>query len=147
MFLKHKIAIITSRFNEEITLLLEKGALKRFQELKILIRDTDIFKVPGAIEIPVLAASLAKKGGYDAIVCLGAVIRGETSHYDYVCSQVSYGCQKVAVEYQLPVVFGILTTDNEQQALSRCGGSEGHKGIDCANIALEMIGLLERVRR
>lgn len=146
MFPKHnRIALIVSRFNENITELLKSGAIQRFDELKILIDPKDIFIVPGAIEIPVVAACLAQKGGYDAIICFGAIIRGETDHYDYVCSQVSYGCQKVAVENRIPVIFGILTTDNEQQALSRCGGDHGHKGRECVDTALEMIEILHRI--
>lgn len=140
-----RIAIITSRFNQEITQLLYDGAMARFKEKKISIAQGDIFFVPGAIEIPVLAARLARNKKHDAIVCLGAVIRGETDHYDYVCWQVSYGCQKIAIEYDIPVVFGILTTDNEAQALDRCGGAHGHKGVDCADAAIEMIALMRSV--
>ncbi len=146
MFFKHKIriAVIVSRFNENVTELLKAGALNRFIELKCPIHEEDIFIVPGAIEIPVVASCLAKNGKFDAIVCLGVVVRGETSHYDYVCSQVSYGCQKVAIVYQIPVIFGILTTDNEKQALNRCGGSFGNKGAECADAALEMIEVIRR---
>ncbi len=140
-----KIAVITSLFNEEITGRLRDGALQRFQENGNPIAEEHIFNVPGAIEIPVLAKKLAAKGTYDAIVCLGAVIRGETTHYDYVCSQVSYGCQKVAIEHMIPVLFGILTTENEEQALDRCGGSHGHKGKDCADAALYMIKLMRQI--
>lgn len=138
-----RIAIITSRFNQEITQLLYNGAMARFQEKKISILPEDIFFVPGAIEIPVVAAHLARNKKHDAIICFGAVIRGDTDHYDYVCWQVSYGCQKIAIEYGIPVVFGILTTDNEAQAFDRCGGAHGHKGIDCADVALEMITLIQ----
>lgn len=139
----YRIAVITSRFNEEITSLLQEGTLDQFREKGNPIPSEDVFNVPGAVEIPVVAAILAKKRIYDAIVCLGAVIQGETSHYDYVCGQVSYGCQKVAITYFLPVIFGVLTTDNEQQALERCGGTHGHKGRDCADAALEMIQVLK----
>jgi len=141
-----KIAIITSRFNEQVTQLLYQGACKRFEEKGIFIEDHDYIFVPGAIEIPVVAAQLAKTGIYDAILCLGAVIRGETDHYDYVCWQVSYGCQKIAIEYCIPVVFGVLTTDTEEQALARCGGAHGHKGIECADVALDMIGTMLQLR-
>ena len=137
-----RIAIITSRFNQAITQLLYKGAMARFQEKGVVIASNDIFFVPGAIEIPVVASRLAREKKYDAIVCLGAVVRGETDHYDYVCWQVSYGCQKIAIEHCIPVIFGILTTDNEEQAFDRCGGAHGHKGIDCADAALEMIALM-----
>jgi len=146
MLPKHRIAIITSRFNTEITKLLQTGAMDRFTELGIMICEDDLFMVPGAIEIPVVAAALAKKQVYDAIICFGAVIRGETTHYDYVCSQVSYGCQKVAIESSLPVIFGILTTENEEQAFERCGGRHGHKGKECADTALEMIDLLKSIQ-
>jgi 6,7-dimethyl-8-ribityllumazine synthase len=146
MPLKYKIAIITSRFNEEVTVLLQRGAKERLAELDVRIADEDVFTVPGAIEIPVVAAALAKKGTYDAIICLGAVIRGETTHYDYVCSQVSYGCQKVALEYHLPVIFGVLTTENDEQALERCGGKHGHKGRECADAAVEMVELLRSIK-
>jgi 6,7-dimethyl-8-ribityllumazine synthase len=137
-----KIALITSRFNQDITQLLYQGAMARFVEKGVTIASSDIFFVPGAVEIPVVASRLARFKKYDAIVCLGAVIRGETDHYDYVCWQVSYGCQKIAIEHCTPVIFGILTTDNEEQALDRCGGAHGHKGVDCADAALEMIALM-----
>ena len=136
-----KIAVITSRFNQEVTQMLYKGAMARFQEKGIIISGDDTFFVPGAIEIPRCGSMLGVKE-HDAIVCLGAVIRGETDHYDYVCWQVSYGCQKIAIEHCIPVVFGILTTDDEEQAFDRCGGIHGHKGVDCADTALEMIALM-----
>ena len=139
------IAIITSQFYREITQLLQHGTIQRFQEKGIFISDKNIFSVPGAIEIPIIAATLASKKTYDAIVCLGAVIRGETSHYDYVCLQVSYGCQKIAIEQKIPIIFGILTTDNDQQALDRCGGIHGHKGVECADAALDMIDLMRSI--
>lgn len=141
---KYRIAIITSRFNEDITKLLQEGAVDQLTKKGNPISSEDIFNVPGAVEIPVIAAILAKKGIYDAIICLGCVIQGETGHYDYVCEQVSYGCQKVAVTYLVPVIFGVLTTDNEFQALERCGGTHGHKGRDCADAALEMVEVVRR---
>ncbi len=140
-----KIAIITSRFNQEVTQLLYEGAISRLQEKNIMIPQEDIFFVPGAVEIPVVAARLVMKKKYEAIVCFGAVIRGETDHYDYVCWQVSYGCQKIAIEHGIPVIFGILTTDNESQALERCGGIHGHKGKDCVDAALDMIAIMRNV--
>lgn len=143
--MNYKIAIITSRFNQTITELLLQGAKERFDELKVSIDEQDIFSVPGALEIPVVAAILAAERNYHAIVCLGCVIRGETNHYDYVCSQVSYGCQKIAIEAKLPIIFGILTTDNEEQALARCGGPHGHKGKECADSAVQMVQLLQIV--
>src|ERR1700722_6532566 len=134
-----KLAIIVSQFNEEITHKLLAGALQRLQELDNQA-DT-IIQVPGAIEIPLMAQQAARAGQYDAIITLGAVIRGETDHYDYVCQQVSYGCQKVILECNIPVVFGILTTENEEQALARVGGSQGHKGRDAVDCAYSMISL------
>jgi 6,7-dimethyl-8-ribityllumazine synthase len=143
--MRYRIAVISSRFNEEITTLLRLGVLETLELRENPVAAEDIFLVPGAIEIPFVAACLARKKHYDAIICLGAVIRGETNHYDYVCWQVSYGCQKVAIEYNIPVIFGVLTTDNELQALNRCGGSHGHKGRECADAALEMINLLKKI--
>jgi 6,7-dimethyl-8-ribityllumazine synthase len=144
--MSYRIAIVCSRFNENITSLLRNGALEQFELRQCLVNDNDIFLVPGAGEIPVVAACLAQKKVYDAIVCLGAVIRGETNHYDYVCAQVSYGCQKIALDYQLPIICGILTTDNEYQALDRCGGTQGHKGKECADAALDMISVLKKIK-
>ena len=143
--MSHRIAIISSRFNEDITRLLRQGALEQFELRDNPIACDDLFIVPGAVEIPVVAACLAGQKKYAAIVCLGAVIRGETNHYEYVCQQVSYGCQKVAIDHKIPVVFGVLTTDNEFQALNRCGGSHGHKGKECADAALDMIALLKKI--
>jgi 6,7-dimethyl-8-ribityllumazine synthase len=94
------------------------------------------------VEIPLVAQSLAKTGRFAAIICLGAVIRGETGHYDYVCGQVSDGCQRVALDNDLPIIFGVLTTDNEEQALDRVGGRHGHKGREAADTAVTMISLL-----
>ncbi len=141
-----RIAVITSRFNDDVTTRLQEGALKRLQEKGVAVGAKDIFSVPGAVEIPVVAQALAKKGGYHAILCLGAVIRGETTHYDYVCQQVSDGCQRVALDTGIPVIFGILTTENEEQALDRCGGAHGHKGADCADAAIEMAVLLNGLK-
>lgn len=142
---KNPIAIIVSQFNQEVTDLLLAGATQRLKERGVPMSLTPIYYVPGAVEIPVLASKLASSRKFDGIICLGAVIRGETSHFDYVCMQVSYGCQKVAIEYTIPVIFGILTTDNEAQALDRCGGIHGHKGIECADVALDMIALMEQI--
>jgi len=138
----HRIAIVASRFNGLPEQLLLEGAMARFAERGIEILDEDVFSVPGSVEIPVVAACLAQSQKYDAILCLGVIIRGATDHYDYVCNHVTHGCQKVAVEYRIPVVFGVLTTNNEQQALDRCGGTHGHMGIYSADVAIEMAGLI-----
>lgn len=132
-------AIVVSRFNETITAKLKSGALQRLQELGFTDHQVQVIDVPGAVEIPYAAQVLAKSKKFDAIICLGAVIRGETSHYDYVCDQVSQGCQRVMLEQECPVIFGVLTTENEAQAEARAGGAHGHKGRDAADCALEMI--------
>lgn len=134
------IAIIISRFNRMVTDKLLQGAQERYRELAPDDQPL-IICVPGAIEIPFIAQKLAKTGEYDAIVTLGAVIRGETTHYDYVCDQVSTGCQKVMLKYDIPVIFGVLTTENEAQALDRVGGAHGHKGRDAIDAAFHMISL------
>lgn len=139
---KIKIAIITSRFNEDITKKLKSGALERLSECGISSDQFIIIDVPGAIEIPLIAKKIAMQKNCDAIICLGAVIRGETSHYDYVCEQVSFGCQQVMLQYDIPVIFSVLTTENEAQAFDRVGGACGHKGRDAADSALEMIKLM-----
>lgn len=137
-----KIAVIVSRFNEKITQQLLDGCKKRLEELGVSDQEVTIKWVPGAVEIPLIAKQYAKKSDYQAVICLGAVIRGETSHYDYVCSQVSYGCQKVSLEFNKPIIFGVLTTENEAQAQDRVGGAHGHKGVDAADAAMEMICLM-----
>lgn len=139
------IALVISRFNEEITNGLYEGALQRFHELDFAAEHVTVVWVPGAIEIPLTAQRLADTGNYSAIICLGAVIRGETSHYDYVCQQVSAGCQTVALKYDIPVIFGILTTDNEEQARARIGGEHGHKGKEAVDAAFEMISIIRQI--
>lgn len=139
------IALVISRFNEDVTRLLYEGAIERLKELAFLDENITTVWVPGAIEIPIAAQKLANSNQYKAIIVLGAVIRGETTHYDYVCQQVSFGCQKVALENQIPVIFGVLTTENEEQAFDRTGGKHGHKGRDAVNAALEMVSLLRQI--
>lgn len=131
------ITIIRSRFNQMVTEQLLKGALQRLEQLGFS-QSVTVIEVPGAVEIPLTAQWVAKRGLAQAIITLGAVIRGETSHYDYVCSQVSDGCMRVALDYNLPVVFGLLTTENVAQAMDRVGGNHGHKGIESVDVALEM---------
>ncbi len=142
---EYRIAIITSVFNQPLTEALREGADRRLLELGCQSDHIDHFSVPGAVEIPLIAKKLALKKHYHALITLGAVIRGETTHYDYVCQQVSYGVQKVALENQIPVIFGVLTTENGDQAWDRVGGAHGHKGIDAANAALEMIQLINTI--
>jgi 6,7-dimethyl-8-ribityllumazine synthase len=142
---KNKFAIIVSRFNEEITEGLLHGAQERFAELNISEDALTIIKVPGAVEIPLIAKLLAKQNKYQAIICLGAVIRGETSHYDYVCEQISQGCQRVMLDHEVPVIFGVLTTENEEQAKDRIGGKHGHKGKEAVDAAIEMAAHVEKI--
>ena len=139
------IAIVVSRFNDSITQALLEGALERLRELKCDDDHITVVWVPGAVELPLIAQQLAKQNNYDAIICLGAVIRGETDHYQYVCQQASYGCQKIMLEFNLPVIFGVLTTDNENQAKDRVGGKKGHKGRDAVDAAFEMISVMKQV--
>jgi len=141
----YNIALVVSRFNEEITQALYAGALARLAELNFADEHITVIWVPGAVEIPLVAQRLACSNAYEAIICLGAVIRGETSHYDYVCDQVSSGCQKVALEHDIPVIFGILTTENDEQALDRAGGKHGNKGRDAVDTALEMVSVLHQI--
>ena len=137
-----KIAIVVSRFNAEITGRLLDGALERLNELGIDKTVVEIIYVPGSVELPLAAQQVARRGSCRAIICLGAVIRGETDHYQFVCQQVSYGCQRVALQYNVPVIFGVLTTDNEEQALARCTVPENHKGREAADAALQMIAIM-----
>ena len=137
-----KIALVISRFNEPITSLMRLHALERCRELGLPTGSDVVYTVPGVVEIPLIAQQLALTKSYQARVVLGAVIRGETDHYDYVCSQVSYGCQKVALEQHIPIVFGILTCETKQQALDRLGGKKGNKAKDAIDTALEMHQLL-----
>ena len=139
------IAIVVSTFNEPITSALKQGALERLAELGFKAKDITLVEVPGAVEIPLVASILAKKNQVQVVIALGAVIRGETSHYDYVCDQVSQGCQKVMLEHDLPVIFGILTTENEEQAWDRLGGNHGHKGREVAECAVMMHSIKEQL--
>lgn len=139
------VALVVSRFNESVTSGLLEGALRRLSEKGFTDSQITVVKVPGAVEIPLAAQRLAQLGSYDAVICLGAVIRGETSHYDYVCQQVSQGCQHVALQNDLPVIFGVLTTENEEQALERIGGKHGHKGCDAVDAAIEMVSVLRQI--
>ena len=138
-----KVCIIASRFNEFIVSKLVSGAIDGLVRHDVKEDNIDTVWVPGAFEIPVIAKKAAKSGKYDAVICLGTVIRGETSHYDYVCAEVSKGIAQVSLECELPVMFGILTTDTIEQAVVRAGTKAGNKGYDCALGAIEMINLLK----
>ncbi|MBQ8688578.1 MAG: 6,7-dimethyl-8-ribityllumazine synthase [Ruminococcus sp.] len=137
-----KIAIVASRFNEFITSKLIGGAEDCLLRHGVSGDDITLAWVPGAFEIPLVAKRMAKSGQYDAVICVGAVIRGATSHYDYVCAEVSKGIAQVSMESGVPVLFGVVTTDTIEQAIERAGTKAGNKGTDCAMGALEMANLL-----
>ncbi len=140
-----KIAIIVSRFNSLITQALYEGAQAQLIKLGFRKEQLAVSWVPGAIEIPLIAQQYAKQVDYDAIIALGCVIRGQTSHYDVVCEQVASGCQRVALAHDIPVILGVLTTENKQQALARVGGDHGHKGVDAANAAVDMLSIMDNL--
>ena len=140
-----RIGIVAARFNEFITSKLLGGAIDGLKRHEVEEDQIDVAWVPGAFEIPLVAQKMAKSGKYDAVICLGAVIRGATSHYDYVCSEVSKGIAQVSLQSQIPVMFGVLTTDNIEQAIERAGSKAGNKGFDCATGAIEMINLLRQI--
>ena len=139
------IGIVAARFNEFITSKLLGGALDALHRHETKEDDIDVAWVPGAFEIPIVAKKMAESGKYDAVICLGAVIRGDTDHYTYVCNEVSKGLAAVGLESGLPVLFGVLTCDTLEQALLRAGSKAGNKGFECAVSALEMISLLEKL--
>ncbi len=140
-----KIGIVCARFNEFITNKLLGGAIDGLKRHGVDDNAIDIAWVPGAFEIPLIASKMAKSGKYDAVICLGAVIRGSTSHYDYVCSEVSKGIANVSLNSNIPVMFGVITTENIEQAIERAGTKAGNKGYDCALGAIEMINLIREI--
>ena len=140
-----KIAIVGARFNEFIVSKLISGAQDGLVRHGVNDDAITLVWAPGAFEIPLVAKKLAMSGKYDAVICLGAVIRGATSHYDYVCAEVSKGIAAVSLEAGIPVMFGILTTDNIEQAIERAGTKAGNKGYDCALGAIEMINLTRQI--
>lgn len=140
-----KIGIIVSRFNEFIGSKLLSGAIDCLKRHDIEDDNITVAWVPGAFEIPLIAKKMAMTNKYDAIICLGAVIRGSTSHYDYVCAEVSKGIASVSLETGIPVMFGVLTTDTIEQAIERAGTKAGNKGYDCAASAIEMINVIKNI--
>lgn len=140
-----KIGIVAARFNEFITTKLLGGALDCLKRHDVCEEDIEIAWVPGAFEIPLIAAKMANSKQYDAVICLGAVIRGSTTHYDYVCSEVSKGIAHVSLSSGIPVLFGVLTTENIEQAIERAGTKAGNKGFDCAAGAIEMVNLIREI--
>jgi len=140
-----KVGIVVARFNEFITSKLLGGALDTLKRHELPEENVDVVWVPGAYEIPLIAGKMAKSGKYDAIICLGAVIRGSTTHYDYVCNEVSKGIAQVSMSNELPVMFGVITTENIEQAIERAGSKAGNKGSESAAGAIEMISLMREL--
>ena len=140
-----KFGIVVSRFNEFITSKLLGGALDALHRHETQDEDIDVAWVPGAFEIPITAKKMAESGKYDAVICLGAVIRGSTSHYDYVCNEVSKGTAQVGMTTGVPTIFGVVTTENIEQAIERAGTKAGNKGTDRAMAAMEMANLLKKI--
>ena len=140
-----RIAIVASRFNEFITSRLLSAALDGLKRHDVKEENIHVAWVPGAFEIPLIASRLAASKNYDAVICLGAVIRGSTSHYDYVCNEVSKGIASVSLSTGVPVMFGVLTTENIEQAIERAGSKAGNKGYDCALGAIEMVSLMRQI--
>lgn len=140
-----KIAIVVTRFNEFITSKLLSGCIDCLIRHEAADEDLTVAWVPGAFEIPMAAKKLAESGKYDAVICLGAVIRGATPHFDYVCAEASKGIAQVSMQTGVPVAFGVLTTENIQQAVERAGTKAGNKGVDCAMTAMEMVNLFKEM--
>ena len=142
---KPKIAIVVAEFNRDITGPLLEGAKAELAEHYIELTDNDITWVPGAVELPVVARAYALTGRYDAVITFGAVIKGETDHYEYVCQSVTYGCQKVSLSTGVPIIFGVLTTPSRELALDRVGGKRGHHGRESAQAALKTAAVMARI--
>jgi len=141
-----RFAIVVSRFNDFISSKLVEGAMDALKRHGATEENITLVRVPGAFEIPIAAKRLSMKGGYDAIICLGAVIRGATPHFDYVASEVAKGIAMVSLESNIPVTFGVLTTDNLEQAIERAGSKSGNKGWDAAMAAMEMASLFKNMK-
>jgi 6,7-dimethyl-8-ribityllumazine synthase len=140
-----RLAIVAGRFNGDVTKLLLAGALDQLRELRLEPESVPVIWVPGAFEIPLTAKRLAESGELDGVICLGAVIRGDTPHFDYVAGECAAGISRVALDTGVPVAFGVLTTDDLDQALARAGGAEGNKGAESAATAVEMVDLLRQL--
>jgi 6,7-dimethyl-8-ribityllumazine synthase len=142
-----RVAVVAARFNMEIVDELLAGCMRRLEELGIEPSRVEIHRVPGAFELPVAARMLARTRRFSSIVCLGCIIRGDTPHFDYVAGEAARGIQQVALEENMPVIFGVLTTNTEEQAQQRIGGSHGHYGERAAEAAAEMMALMMRIKR
>jgi 6,7-dimethyl-8-ribityllumazine synthase len=142
---RRRFAIVAARFNEVVTAKLLSGAVDCLSSHDVDGEDIDVAWVPGAFELPLAGRAFAKAGTYDAVICLGAVIRGETPHFDLVAGQAAEGIRRVAEDTGVPVIFGVLTTDTLEQAVERAGGAHGNKGWDAAMAAIEMASLLDQL--
>ncbi|MBR1593069.1 MAG: 6,7-dimethyl-8-ribityllumazine synthase [Ruminococcus sp.] len=140
-----KIGIVVARFNEFITSKLLGGALDTLKRHNVPEDAVDVAWVPGSFEIPLIAQKMAKSGRYDAVICLGAIIRGSTTHYDLVCNEAAKGVAQVSLNSDIPVMFGIITTEDLEQAIDRAGAKAGNKGSECAEGAIEMINLIRKI--
>jgi 6,7-dimethyl-8-ribityllumazine synthase len=143
---KFRFAIVVSQFHQRITSKLLDGAEQCLHKHGVTEKNRIVFSCPGAFELPQVANKLACQKQWDVIICLGAIIRGDTPHFEYVCTETARGIQEVSLKHSLPVVFGVLTTDNEQQALDRVGGTQGQKGWDAALTAIEMASLFHSLK-
>jgi 6,7-dimethyl-8-ribityllumazine synthase len=143
---KVKIAIVSSRFNSYVVDRLFDGALKSLKENGISGNAITAVKVPGAFEIPVAVKNLLDKNEFDAVITLGAVIRGETPHFDFICNECAHGISLLSMNSGIPVIFGVLTVDSSEQAMDRAGGEESNKGYEAASAALEMIGVIKQIK-
>ena len=141
----HKFAIVVARFNSFITDKLVEGALDTIERHGCNKQNVDVFKVPGCFEVPMAAQKLASKSKYDAIICLGALIRGETPHFDYIASECTKGIAAIALQAQIPVTYGIITANTVDQAVNRAGVKVGNKGADAALAAIEMVDLYNKI--
>ena len=141
-----KVAVVTARFNDFITSKLLEGAVGTLKRHDMNPADLTEVWVPGAFELPLVAQTLAETHSYDAVICLGAVIRGATTHYDYVCSEAAKGIAAAGLKTGVPVIFGVITTENIEQAIERAGTKAGNKGVDAAMAAIEMATLLQKIR-
>jgi 6,7-dimethyl-8-ribityllumazine synthase len=141
-----RIAVVAAKFNQKLVDELLSGCLKRLEALGIAKQRVEVHRVPGSFELPLAAKALARTQRFAAVICLGAVVRGETPHFDYVAGQCAAGVQEAALSEMVPVIFGVLTTNNEEQAWDRAGGKHGHAGVRAAESALEMIALMWKTR-
>ncbi|MCY2951335.1 MAG: 6,7-dimethyl-8-ribityllumazine synthase [Planctomycetota bacterium] len=140
-----RVGIVAARFNAKVVDALLEGCLKKLRKLGVGGKRVEVERVPGAFEIPLVAKAMARTKKFGAVICLGAVIRGETPHFDLVAGECARGVAEVSREEMLPVIFGVLTTNNEEQAWDRCGGKHGHVGEQAAEAAVEMMGVMRRI--